>query len=54
MYESRVEYWRLMLTIPVTESGAEVVRVMAAERLVALGAVSESEVQQYLLSDSDP
>jgi len=41
-----------LLTVPATEPGANVLRGMAAERLVALDALSDAEVRQYL--DSSP
>jgi len=46
----KIAYWQRVLEIPVDEPGAPMLRLMAAERLVALKILSPSELRKYQLS----
>jgi hypothetical protein len=45
---SRVIYWREILEIPLTEPSAELLRTMAVERLVKLGALSAQKAMRAM------
>ena len=44
----KVDYWLRILEVPMDEPGADMLRDMAAQRLVELRAMTESEASQYL------
>jgi len=46
--ETRADYWRKILQIPLSEPSAPLLRQMAAERLIQLDAISPEELEQLL------
>jgi hypothetical protein len=47
-YESKVSYWYCLLDIPDEEPSSQILRAMAAARLIQLNALPEEEVEKYL------
>jgi len=46
--ETRADYSRKILQIPLSEPSAPLLREMAAERLIQLDAISQEELEQVL------
>jgi hypothetical protein len=46
--KSKVAYWFCLLEIPNDEPAAEMLKAMAMQRLLALGAISQAAAEAYL------
>jgi hypothetical protein len=46
--QSRIDYWRQFLQMPLSEPAAVMLRTMAAERLITLHAIDPSEARRYI------
>ena len=49
---AKIAYWLRILEVPKDEPGADMLRGMAAQRLLELQAISDEEAGQYLFENN--